>query len=96
MQKNNPFFDDMSKLASSAAGAMMDMRREVEQMVGDQLRQALGRMDLVSREELEVVKAMASKARAENEALKARIDALETVCAKPKATKSTGSKKTAK
>ena len=96
MQKNNPFFDDMSKLASSATGMMMDMKREVEQMVGDQLRQMLARMDLVSREELDVVKAMAEKARAENEALKARIETLEAAAPAKKATKSTSNKKPAK
>lgn len=75
--KQTPFFDDLSKMASGAAGAMMDMRREVEQMVGAQLKQVTAKMDLVSREEFEVVKAMAKKARLENEALKERLEKLE-------------------
>lgn len=75
--QQNPFFDDLGKMASGAAGAMMDMRREMEQMGAQQLKQLLSKMDLVTREEFEVVKAMAEKARAENEALAARLEALE-------------------
>ncbi len=75
--QQNPFFDDLGKMASGAAGAMMDMRREMEQMGAQQLKQLLSKMDLVTREEFEVVKAMAEKARAENEALSARLEALE-------------------
>ena len=80
---------------------MMDMRREVEQMVSEQLKQMMGRMNLVSREEFDVVKAMAEKARAENETLKARLDALENAPATtPKTAKkpasSTSKKKSTK
>lgn len=78
MQTNHPFFQDLSKMASGAAGAMMDVRRELEQMAGEQLRQMAQRMDLVSREEFEVVKAMAEKARAENAALRSELDALKS------------------
>jgi BMFP domain-containing protein YqiC len=76
--QQNPFFDDLGKMASGAAGAMMDMRREMEQMGAQQIKQLLAKMDLVTREEFEVVKAMAEKARTENEALSARLDALES------------------
>ena len=77
MQKENPFFDDLSKLASSAAGAMMDMRRELEQMVAEQCKQLMHHANLVTQEEFDVVKSMAEKARLENEELKSRIEALE-------------------
>lgn len=77
MQKDNPLFDDMAKLASGAAGAVLDMRREIQAMVADHLRGLMERMDLVERSEFERVKIMAEKAREENEALKARLDALE-------------------
>jgi BMFP domain-containing protein YqiC len=78
MQTNHPFFQDLSKMASSAAGAAMDVRREIEQMIAQQLRQLVSKMDLVSREEFDVVKAMAEKARSENAQLKAELDALKS------------------
>ncbi len=77
MQKQNPFFDDLNKMASSAAGAVLEMRREMEQIGQEQIRQILSRMNLVTREEFDVVKAMAEKARLENEALAERLEALE-------------------
>ena len=43
--QQNPFFDDLGKMASGAAGAMMDMRREMEQMGAQQLKQLLSKMD---------------------------------------------------
>lgn len=77
MQKDNPFFDDLSRLASSATGAVMDMGRELERAVHEQVKHVLSKMDLVRREEFDVVKAMAEKARQENDALSTRIEALE-------------------
>lgn len=77
MQTNHPFFQDLSKMASGAAGAMMDVRREIEQATAQQIQQMAAKMDLVTREEFDLVRAMAEKARSENEALKARIEALE-------------------
>lgn len=77
MSTPNAWFEDMSKMASGAAGALMDMRRELEQMVAEQCKQLLGRADLITREEFEVVKLMAEKARAENDALRERLDMLE-------------------
>jgi len=76
-QTNNRIFDDLAKLMNGAAGAADGMRREVEGMMKSQAERFMSTMDVVKRDEFEVVKAMAQKAREENEALKARIAALE-------------------
>jgi BMFP domain-containing protein YqiC len=77
MQTNNPLLDDLAKLATGALGTLTGVRTEVESRVRDQLERVLSRMDLVTREEFEAVKAMASKARSEQEELLRRVDALE-------------------
>jgi BMFP domain-containing protein YqiC len=78
MQSQNRFFDDLARMAAGAAGALTGVRGEVEARFRDQLERVLAGMDLVSREEFEAVKAMAAKAREEQEILRCRIDALET------------------
>lgn len=95
MQKDNPFFEDVSKFASGAMGAIMDMKREIDQLVKSQVEKLLSGMNLVTREEFDVVKAMAEKARTENEALAARLDALEKKqpSTNPKSTHSKTTKK---
>jgi hypothetical protein len=77
MQSQNRFFDDLARVASGAVGALSGVRGEVEARLRDQLERLLAGMDLVTREEFEAVKAMAAKARDENESLRLRIDALE-------------------
>ncbi len=77
MQSKNRFFDDMSKLAGGAMGVLHSARDEADQLVKAQLQKALSGMDLVSREEFDVVKAMAAEARAENERLARRLAELE-------------------
>ena len=77
MQKDSKLFEDFAKIASGAAGSLMEMRREFEAMVGDKFERLLAQGRFVTREEFEVVKAMAEKARAENEALKAEIEKLK-------------------
>ncbi|MBL8675783.1 MAG: accessory factor UbiK family protein [Rhodospirillales bacterium] len=77
MQTRNPILDDIAKVATGAASAFGGLRGEVEQRVRDQLARVLDGMELPNREEFEVVKAMAVKAREENEELRARIAALE-------------------
>ncbi len=77
MQTDNPIIDDIAKLASGAAGTLHGMRQEIEAAVRARIERLAGGMDLVPREEFEVVRAMAQKAREENEALSARIAALE-------------------
>ena len=78
MQSQNRFFDDIARVASGAVGAISGVRGEIESRLRDQLERVLAGMDLVSREEFEAVKAMAERARTENERLEARIAALET------------------
>lgn len=77
MQSQNPMIADFVKLANSAAGTFAGMTREARESARDRLKEAMGGMDFVSREEFDAVKAMASKARAENEALAARLAELE-------------------
>ncbi len=81
MQSENPLIADFVKLMNSAAGTLAGMTREARDSAREKFRESMGGLDFVSREEFDAVKAMAAKARDENEALKARIDALE----KPKA-----------
>ena len=68
---------DFVKLANAAAGTFAGMTREARETARERAKEAFGGMDFVTREEFEVVKAMASKAREENEALAERISALE-------------------
>jgi len=77
MQSQNRFFDDVARVAAGAAGAISGVRGEIEARLRDQLERVLTGMDLVSREEFEAVKAMAGKAREEQELLARRIEALE-------------------
>ena len=76
-QTNNRFLDDFARLMTDAAGAAQGVKREVETIVKAQGERVLNGMDVVRREEFEVVKAMAEKARLENERLEQRIAALE-------------------
>lgn len=84
MQSQNRIFDDLAKMMNGVAGTMAGMGREAESSMREKMREWVGGMDFVSREEFEAVKAMAVAARDENEALKARIAALEAGSA-PKA-----------
>jgi BMFP domain-containing protein YqiC len=77
MQSDNPLFSDLAKLVNSAAGTMAGMGREAREGARERFKEAMGGLDFVSREEFDAVKDMAAKAREENEALKARIEALE-------------------
>ncbi len=77
MQKDNKFFDDMARMMSGATGAMFDFKREMETMIAAQIERMLSKMNLVTRDEFNAVREMARNARAENEALAARLDALE-------------------
>lgn len=76
-QTSGRFFDEIGKLMSGAAGAAQGMRRELETAMRGQAERMLAELDVVQREEFEAVKAMAQKAREENDALKSRIAALE-------------------
>src|SRR5216683_3001180 len=77
MQTDNPLLDDLARVASGALGALTGLRAEIEARVRDQLERVLSRMDLVTRDEFDAVRAMAAKARSEQEALLARLAELE-------------------
>lgn len=76
-QTQNRLFDEMARLMGDAASVAQGVKREAETMFRTQMERLVADMDLVKREEFDVVKELASKARAENEELKARIAALE-------------------
>lgn len=76
-QTTNRIFDEFARFMNDATGAAQGVKREFDTMLKHQAERILGNMDLVKREEFEAVKDMARLAREENEALKARIAALE-------------------
>ncbi|HWK44145.1 MAG TPA: accessory factor UbiK family protein [Stellaceae bacterium] len=77
MQGDNRLFDDLSRVATGAFSALAGVREEVEVRAREQFEKLLGRANLVTREEFDVVQAMAAKARAEQEVLADRLAALE-------------------
>ena len=81
MQSENRLFDDFVKVLNGAAGTVAGMTREAQAAFQERTREWVGGMDLVSREEFEAVRALAVAAREENEALRARIEALEAAAA---------------
>ncbi len=91
-QTSNRLLDDLTRLMTDAAGAAQGMRREVEGVMKSQAERVLQSMDIVTREEFEAVKVMATKAREENERLRrlsrsseARIATLEAEIGRTKA-----------
>ena len=81
MQVDNRFLDDLARVANGAVGAMSGVKEEVEALVKQRAERFMADMDLVTREEFEAVKEVAAKARLEQEALEARVTALETALA---------------
>ena len=73
----NRILDEFAKLMTDAAGAAQGVRREIETAFNAQAERWLNSLDIVKREEFEAVREMSIKARDENEALLARIEALE-------------------
>ena len=78
MQSENPLLADIAKLLNSAAGTMAGMGREARDAARERVKEAVGGLEFVSRDEFDAVKDMAAKAREENEILKSRLAALET------------------
>jgi BMFP domain-containing protein YqiC len=76
-QTSNRVFDELGRLMTDAASVAQGVRREAETLFRSQMERFVADMDLVKREDFDIVREMASKARAENEALAARIAALE-------------------
>ena len=77
MQINNRFLDDLARVASGALGVAAGVKGEVEALLRQRFERILTDMDLVGREEFEAVKAMAAKARAEQETLGEKLARLE-------------------
>jgi BMFP domain-containing protein YqiC len=76
-QTSNRLFDEIGRLMNDAAGAAQGVKREVDAVVRNQAEKIMRDLDIVKREEFEAVKEMARLAREDNEALKARVAALE-------------------
>ena len=90
MQTSNRILDDLAKVAGGAASTISGMKSEAENLVRQQLNRLISDANLVSREEFEVVKAVATKARSEQEKLTARLKKLEAkLAAKNSVTKKT-------
>ena len=77
MQTRSKFFDDMSQLMTNAMGVAQGAKTEAETAMKGFIDRWMADRDFVTREEFDAVRAMAQKAREENEALSARIAALE-------------------
>ena len=77
MQTRNRFLDDVGQLMTNAMGVAQGAREEAENAMRSMVDRFLADRDLVTREEFDAVRAMAQKAREENDALRARLDAME-------------------
>lgn len=78
MQTRNKFFDDISQMMTNAMGVAQGAKDEAETAFKGMMDRWLSDRDFVTREEFDAVRAMAQKAREENDALKARLDAMES------------------
>jgi len=85
MQTRNKVLDDLAQLVSNAMGVAQGAKTEAETAFKGLVDRWLAERNFVTREEFDAVRAMAQKAREENEALKARIDALESAAGQAKA-----------
>ncbi|WP_341198511.1 accessory factor UbiK family protein [Lentibacter algarum] len=90
MQTRNKVLDDISQLMTNAMGVAQGAKTEAETAMKSMMDRWLADRDFVTRDEFDAVRAMAQKAREENEALKVRLDALEA--AKPAAKKAAAKK----
>lgn len=77
MQTSNRLLDDIAKMASGALHTLGGLREEIETRVRERVERMAADMDLVTREEFDAVKAMAAKARSEQEELAAKVARLE-------------------
>jgi len=77
MQKDSKFFDEFSRLASGAAGSFLDLKREIEAIVMDKMEKLMTRMQLVKREEFEVVRLIMEQTRVEQEKISSKLAQLE-------------------
>ncbi len=86
MQTSNRILDDLAKVAGGAASTLTGVKSEIENLVRQQLQRLLNDVDLVTREEFDAIKAVAVKAREEQEKLEARVQELEVQLKPKKAT----------
>ena len=77
MPPSNRLFDDLARLMTDAAGAAQGVRREAETVVKAQIERVVRDLDIASREELDVLRDLVTNLQAQNEALSARVAALE-------------------
>ncbi|MDA0238711.1 MAG: accessory factor UbiK family protein [Proteobacteria bacterium] len=82
MQSRNRIFDDFARVAGGAAGTLNELREEIENLVRARVERVAGDFNLVSREEFDAVKAVATKARSEQEILEKRVAELEVALSK--------------
>ena len=82
MQSKNKFMDDMSQIMTNAMGVAQGAKDEAENAMKSFMDRWLADRNFVTREEFDAVRAMAQKARAQNEDLSARLEALESAAAK--------------
>lgn len=94
-QTQNRVLDEIARMFTNAAGAAQGVRQEVETVIRSQAERLIADLDMVPREEFEVVRDMAALAREENDALKARIEALEATVAALSAPKAKSSARAA-
>lgn len=81
MQTENRFLDDLARVAGGAFGTLAGLRNEIEDLIRQRFERLLADMDLVPREEFDAVKAVAEKARLEQEQLEKRVATLEKALA---------------
>ncbi|WP_347832004.1 accessory factor UbiK family protein [uncultured Planktomarina sp.] len=86
MQSKNKFMDDIGQMMTNAMGVAQGAKDEAETAMKSLMDRWLADRDFVTREEFDAVRAMAQKAREENEALKSRLDVLEAAGPKKKTT----------
>ncbi len=86
MQTRNRFMDDIGQLMTNAMGVAQGARTEAETAMKSMLDRWMADRDFVTREEFDAVRAMAQKAREENDTLRARLDAVEATQLRPEAT----------
>jgi BMFP domain-containing protein YqiC len=96
MQSQNRLFEDFVKMMNGAAGTFAGMTREAQESARERMREWVGGMDFVSRDEFEAVKAMAATAREEVEAMRNRLAALEAAAGRGGAARAQASSASAK
>jgi len=87
MQTENKILDDLARFASGAAGSLGDLKTEIEARAKEAVEALATRMDLVTREEFDAVKALAAEARGQADKLEARVAELEAAMAGKKTAK---------